>query len=168
MKKIIVCIGTDNDKNIRVRLSLCNDGAVFYHSCSFAPGDDPEQWRVACNAHLALPFEQSGIPQSPWPEIPADEWAEAIAVFNVLHTPPRKIARFERDIAAITKQITEIDNNAIDLQQRIADEIAAVKNDPAKIVEISQKETATLEQLGTTKVILLDQKTQLQNKIKGI
>lgn len=102
MKKIDICVGTDRDRNIRVRLSLLfiddDSGAVMsehYHSASMRPGDDSQALRSAVEAHLANP--NGGIPGAPWPKIPDAEWAEVLAIVNTLHTPERIAKRMEID-----------------------------------------------------------------------
>ena len=93
MKKIDICVGTDRERNIRVRLSLMivddESGDVLseqFHSGVLAPGDDPASLRAAWNAHLA---QKGSIPGAPWPAIPDTEWNEVLAVVAALHTPER-------------------------------------------------------------------------------
>lgn len=102
MKKIDICVGTDRERNIRVRLSLLfiddDSGAVIaekFHSGALQPGDNPQALRDAWEAHLANP--ESGIPGAPWPKIPDAEWSEVLAIVNTLHTPERIAKRREID-----------------------------------------------------------------------
>ena len=102
MKKIDICVGTDRERNIRVRLSLLfiddASGTVIaekYHSGTLQPGDNPQSLRDAWDAHLSNP--DGGIPGAPWPKIPDAEWNEVLAIVNTLHTPERIAVRRERD-----------------------------------------------------------------------
>ena len=101
MKKIDICVGTDRDRNIRVRLSLLNiddRGRIEnerYHAGELHPGDNPQTLRDAWDAHLANP--DGGIPGAPWPKIPDAEWNEVLAIVNALHTPERIARRREID-----------------------------------------------------------------------
>ena len=101
MKNIIVCVGTDDSKNIRVRLSLIADEGMppLYHSVSLVPGADPALVRIAIENDLARPYSESGIPGAPWPKIPDEEWAEVEAIESVIHTPQRIQKRHLEEIA---------------------------------------------------------------------
>ena len=97
MKKIDICVGTDRERTIRVRLSLMvvddDSGELLseqFHSGSLCPGDDPSALRAAWEAHLS---QRGGVPGAPWPKIPDAEWAEVEAIVQVLHTPERCAAR---------------------------------------------------------------------------
>ena len=103
MKKIDICVGTDRDRNLRVRLSLMYvDDATgeiiseHYHSGVLQPGDDPAALRASWEAHLAKPG--GGIPGAPWPAIPDAEWNEVLAYVGVAHTLERVI-KFAQDKA---------------------------------------------------------------------
>ena len=102
MKKIDICVGTDRQRNIRVRLSLLfiddTNGSVVaekYHSGTLQPGDNPQALRDAWETHLSNP--DGGIPGAPWPKIPDAEWAEVEAVVKTMHTPERIARRREID-----------------------------------------------------------------------
>lgn len=102
MKKIDLCVGTDRERNIRVRLSLLfiddASGSVMsdtYHSGTLHPGDNPQSLRDVWDAHLTNP--DGGIPGAPWPKIPDAEWAEVEAIVSTLHTPERIAKRREID-----------------------------------------------------------------------
>lgn len=97
MKTIILSIGTDESRNIRVRLSLCSDGFRHFHSIPIRPGDNLEEARKSVEAHISMPYEFSGIPGAPWPKIPDAEWNEVLAIVNTLHTPERIAKRREND-----------------------------------------------------------------------
>lgn len=89
-KKIAVCIGTDRDNGVRVRLSLMRvEGEEVvteqYHSFMVLPGQDPEEIRAGVQQHLAAP--KSGIPGGPWPAIPQGEWRKVLGCIAVLHAP---------------------------------------------------------------------------------
>ena len=106
MKKIDICVGTDRNRNIRVRLSLLfiddASGAVMsehYHSGTLLPGDNPQALRDAWDAHLANP--EGGIPGAPWPKIPDAEWAEVEQIVSILHTPERIAKRISDDQARL-------------------------------------------------------------------
>lgn len=105
-KRIAVCIGTDRAGNVRARLSLMlADGdniiSESYHSVSIAPGEDADQIRAAVENHIGMSAEESGVPGSPWPAIPDDEWAKIIGVMNVIQTPDVVLAAVAiRDAAA--------------------------------------------------------------------
>lgn len=99
-KKIIICVGTDINKSIRIRLSLMivDQESVLseqYHSVSIFPGADLLQIRTAIEAHLSTP--NGGIPGAPWPKIPDEEWAEVEQIASILHTPERIQKRRETD-----------------------------------------------------------------------
>ena len=111
MKKIDICVGTDEGRNIRVRLSLLfvddESGDVLsrqYHSGVLEPGDDPAVLRAAWDVHLAN--RNGGIPGAPWPPIPDAEWNEVLAVVAALHTPERieKVAQ-ARAALNVSKEI---------------------------------------------------------------
>lgn len=102
MKKTDVCVGTDRDRNLAVRLSLMivEDGAVMseqYHRMNIPPGYSLLDARTLLEAHLAQPYEVSGIPGAPWPKIPDAEWAEVEQIAGILHTPERVAKRREID-----------------------------------------------------------------------
>lgn len=90
-QKIELCIGTDREGSIRIRLSLLlmNGEAVVaekFHSASLMPGDDPALLRTILNEHLAMPQSASGIPGAPWPSIPDAEWKKVSSVIPIFHT----------------------------------------------------------------------------------
>jgi len=102
-KKIIVCTGTDRDKNLRVRLSLLlvEDGVIIseqYHSVAVGPGDDLVGIREALEAHIGSP--SGGVPGAPWPKVPEEEWAEVEAHGGIVFTPERVARRLARMEAA--------------------------------------------------------------------
>lgn len=99
MKQIKVCIGTDDKKNIRVRLSLIAGEGMppLYHSIALSPGDSVGNIRSLVEAHLAMPYEDSKIPGAPWPKIPDEEWAEVEQIVSILHTPERIAKRVSED-----------------------------------------------------------------------
>ena len=108
MKKIDICVGTDRERNLRVRLSLLylddETGDIItehYHSGNLQPGDDPAKLRAHWEAHLARP--DGGIPGAPWPTIPDAEWNEVLGIVQLLHTPTRIAKRQERDAKIIAK-----------------------------------------------------------------
>ena len=112
MKKIDICVGTDKERNIRVRLSLIvvddESGDVLseqYHSGVLHPGDNPQALRDAWDAHLSMPKAASGIPGAPWPAIPDAEWDEVLAIVKALHTPERcEKRRIQQASMRITKE----------------------------------------------------------------
>lgn len=90
-KKIVVCIGTDRDRNVRARLSLLlMDGAQeiheHYHSVNISPTDDLAQIRAVTEKHLSLPKSASSIPFAPWPAIPDEEWSKVERVCKLLQS----------------------------------------------------------------------------------
>jgi hypothetical protein len=90
-QKIEICIGTDRDGGVRVRLSLLmlDDQQLIsehYHSMMLMPGDDAAEARRMLEQHLAMSKAASGIPGAPWPRIPDEEWAKVLAVLPVFHT----------------------------------------------------------------------------------
>ncbi len=88
-KKIEICIGTDRNRGVRVRLSLLLvlDGTIIsehYHSITILPGQDLIQIRNRLDSHLQT--QDSGIPAGPWPPIPDKEWHKVEEVIKVIHT----------------------------------------------------------------------------------
>lgn len=110
-KKIIVCTGTDRDKNIRVRLSLLivEDGMIIseqYHSVALTPGDDHNAIRAAIEAHIG--DKANNVPGAPWPSIPDDEWLEAKKHCEIVFTPERiTIASERKEAAKLTKGVSD-------------------------------------------------------------
>lgn len=93
-KRIEVCIGTDRNGGIRIRLSLLLlDGRdvlkEHFHSGMFMPGDDPVALRASWDAHLSQ--SDSGIPGAPWPAIPDAEWAKVLGVQPIFHTTEKVV-----------------------------------------------------------------------------
>jgi len=89
-KQIVICIGTDEAKHVRARVSLLlMEGAEVinrqYHSISIGPGDDLAAIRAGNEAHIAKPG--GGVPGAPWPAIPDDEWIKVEKCCAVVHTP---------------------------------------------------------------------------------
>lgn len=97
MKKITISVGSDESRNIRIRITLSSDGFKHFHTTTCRPGDDLSQVRAALEAHIAMPYEQNSIPGSPWPKIPDEEWAEVEQIASILHTPERIQKRREID-----------------------------------------------------------------------
>ena len=102
MKKIDLCIGTDRNRNIRVRLSLMffdpETGKLIsehFHSAVLSPGDSADMLRTALENHLADP--EGGIPGAPWPKIPDSGWNEVLQIVKTLHTPERITQRQAAD-----------------------------------------------------------------------
>lgn len=89
-KKILVCVGTDQNKFLRVRLSLLviEDGRVIsekYHSINIEPGADLAFLRSENEKALENP--SSGIPGAPWPKIPDAAWGEVEQHIAIVHKP---------------------------------------------------------------------------------
>jgi hypothetical protein len=109
-KKIVVCIGTDEAKHVRARLSLLliEDGNVIsrrYHSIECVPGADLAALRADNEADIAAP--NSLVPGAPWPSIPDDEWEKVEKCCAVVHTPDvmfRATAEVEAQIADILQK----------------------------------------------------------------
>lgn len=96
MKKIQIKTEIEKDKSISIRLSLFriddenpDDYIETFHRIFLRPGDDPIVFRAANEAHLAMPYAQSGIKGAPWPKIPDEEWSEVEAIVALMHTPER-------------------------------------------------------------------------------
>jgi hypothetical protein len=94
MKKMELRIEVNRDKAIGIQLSLLriddenpNDLIETYHRMTLRPGDNIAAIRAANEAHLAMPYAQSGIQGAPWPKIPDAEWAEVEAIVALMHTP---------------------------------------------------------------------------------
>lgn len=103
MKKIEICIGTDRERTLSVRLSLVvvEDGSVVserYHRINIPAGYPLNKAREAVEFDIARPREQGGIPGAPWPKIPDEEWAEVEQIASILHTPERIQKRREFDL----------------------------------------------------------------------
>lgn len=89
-RKIIICIGTDETRHVRARLSLLliENGKILsrhYHAISIEPGADLSRKRKINEAHIA--DADSNIPGAPWPAIPDSEWAEVERIIGIIHTP---------------------------------------------------------------------------------
>ena len=101
-KKITICIGTDDSKHFRARLSLWYvENSVWdrrgYHSINIEPGADLAYIRSANELHLADP--NGGVPGAPWPKIPDAEWAEVEQHIAIVHKP-EVVAAYRARIAA--------------------------------------------------------------------
>jgi hypothetical protein len=86
-KCIQLCIGTDLNKSVRVRLSLLliDDGNVIhehYHSIGIVPGADLAALRAANEKHIATP--DGGVHGAPWPKIPDSEWGKVERVCDII------------------------------------------------------------------------------------
>lgn len=137
-KKIVICIGTDEQKNVRARLSLLaiENGKVIsrhYHSIGIEPGADLAALRADNEADITSP--SSSVPMAPWPTIPDDEWASVEKFCSILHTPgvvkdwtKKKEARMAQE-AAVAAARADAEANAKQEadEQRRAEIAAAVK-----------------------------------------
>lgn len=90
-KLIELCIGTQRDGGVRVRLSLLlfvNGRQIHehFHSFMLMPGDDPAIARKNVESHLALAESANSIPGAPWGPIPDTEWSKVLAVLPHFHT----------------------------------------------------------------------------------
>jgi hypothetical protein len=88
-KKILICIGTDQAKNVRARLSLLVlEGEKVlseqFHSVTLQPGHDLEAVRALVEEHIGR--EGGGVPLAPWPKIPDAEWRRVERVCQIFHT----------------------------------------------------------------------------------
>lgn len=97
MKEITICVGIDEGRNIRIRLTLSSDGFKHFHATVCRPGDDLGKVRAALESHISNAYEQNSIPGAPWPKIPDSEWAEVAQIAAILHTPERVAKRIEAD-----------------------------------------------------------------------
>jgi hypothetical protein len=89
-QRIETCIGTDEAKMVRVRLSLLlvdgSSGRVVsrhYHSAPVAPGDDLAVLRAKLEADLAAGW----ISGMAWPKIPNEQWADVEAHVAIVQKP---------------------------------------------------------------------------------
>lgn len=140
-KRIETCIGTDEAKHLRARLSLLVvDGARVtfrhYHSINIEPGADLAHLRAVNEAHLANP--DGSIPDAPWPKIPDDQWADVEAHVAIVHKPvvvqAFRAERAAREAEAKAQRETHekqvADQKAADearFRQAVADEVAKIR-----------------------------------------
>lgn len=130
-KKIVVCIGTDESKHVRARLSLLLvEGTEVvsrqYHSINIEPGADLAALRAGNEAHIAKPG--GGVVGAPWPSIPDEEWEKVEKCCVVIHTPE------------VLFDATEEVNAQIEYlrEQRaaLAQEIAALTDESAALAQV--------------------------------
>lgn len=136
-KKIVICIGTDEEKHVRARLSLLlmeggKIGFRHYHSISIAPGDDLAAIRAGNEANIADP--NSGIPLAPWPAISDDEWEKVEKCCAVVHTTDVLIKASDEQEAMIA-DIRELRATVAAEQEALEQEQAAVAALRAKVQE---------------------------------
>ena len=98
-KQIAVCIGTDINGGVRVRLSLLlmdGDNLIHehYHAAMLLPGDDPAELRRILETALARPDAPAG---GSWPAIPDAEWSKVTTVLAAFHTPDKIEKRKARE-----------------------------------------------------------------------
>lgn len=137
-KQIVVCIGTDEAKHVRARLSLMlveGDEVIHrhYHSISIEPGADLAALRAGNEAHIAKPG--GGVPGAPWPAIPDDEWEKVEKCCAVVHTPDVLIKASDEQEAMIA------DVRA--LRASVAAERVALEEEGAKL-QAKRAEVKTL------------------------
>lgn len=136
-RQIVVCIGTDEKKSVRARLSLLLvEGAEIvhrhYHSINISPGADLAAIRAINEAHIAKPG--GGVPAAPWPAIPDDEWAKVEKCCAVIHTPEVLFAA----TAEVEAQIASIQQK----RETLALEVAALDDELKAIFETRMAERA--------------------------
>jgi len=133
-KQIVICIGTDEAKHVRARVSLLlMEGAEVinrqYHSISIGPGDDLAAIRAGNEAHIAKPG--GGVPGAPWPAIPDDEWIKVEKCCAVVHTPDVLIKASAEQESMIA--------DVRELRATVASEFAALKEEQAVVAALKAR-----------------------------
>lgn len=127
-KKVVICIGTDEAKYVRARLSLLlvENGKVgfrHYHSLAIEPGADLAALRAGADAVISDPI--NGIPFAPWPSIPDDEWEKVEKCCTVIHTPEVLIKATKEAKAELAK-VQAARSALAEESEMLAQELAAV------------------------------------------
>lgn len=145
-KKILVCIGTDEEKVMWARLSLLvvdGDEVITrqYHKIIIEPGADLASLRQANELHISRP---GSIPGAPWPAIPDSEWADVEAYCALYHTEERCAAfaakkefieRIQREVEAAAQERQALVNAVTEAAQGSAEESAARQALQAAVVD---------------------------------
>ena len=139
-KKVLVCLGTDEAKHVRARLSLLLiDGDEIinrqYHSISIEPGADLVALRAGNEAHLAKPG--GGVPGAPWPAIPDAEWEKVEKCCTVVHDAAvlfKATADAKRKLADLKVQRAELarETEALEAEIKRKAELAAALAEDVK------------------------------------
>lgn len=148
-KRIVICIGTDESKHVRARLSLLlmegeDVGFRHYHSISIEPGADLVEVRAANEAHIAKPG--GGVPMAPWPAIPDEEWEKVEKCCTVIHTPEILFAattEVEAQLADIRQKRAALEKETKRAETE-AQALAAQKAENTRIKEELQREAELL------------------------
>ena len=180
-KKVVICIGTDEAKHVRARLSLLLiDGNEVisrqYHSISIEPGANLAAIRAGNEAHIAKP--NGGVPGAPWPAIPDNEWEKVEKCCTAVHDQAvlfkstveakRQLADLKLKRAELTKETEALEaevKQRAKLKAELASEVEAFEAEVRQKVKLV-REAEALEAEIQRKAELAREAEALEAEIK--